>query len=293
LLGSFSFTILGVVFALTITTVFAAWNTTKNTGDTLIAQDWNDLVAEVSHPKLTTTPTCDASNEGRIRYNSTLKIMQYCDGANWAYMVATGNCGTFTDARDSKIYRTVQIGTQCWMRDNLNVGTRINGVQTPTNNATIEKYCYTDSESICTTDGALYTWDEAMAYNPTECNGGICQGICPSGWHIPKDSEQNTLDQFLTDGGQTCSASRNGAWDCNSAGTKLKSGGTSLFDGILAGYRSTDGSFALRGTAAYFWASSQLGGATAWFRGLNSTYATVYRYPSSKQLGFSLRCLKD
>lgn len=62
---------------------------------------------------------------------------------------------------------------------------------------------------------------------------------------------------------------------------------------VFAGYRPTDGSFASRATYAYFWASSQLDGTTAWYRYLYSTAATVNRNPVSQQYGFSLRCLHD
>jgi hypothetical protein len=62
---------------------------------------------------------------------------------------------------------------------------------------------------------------------------------------------------------------------------------------VFAGLRDTDGSFAYRATYAYFWASSQFDGTTAWRHYLGSSYATVYRYPVSKQYGFSLRCLED
>jgi uncharacterized protein (TIGR02145 family) len=104
-------------------------------------------------------------------------------------------CGnSFTDSRDSKVYTTVQIGTQCWMAQNLNVGTKIigsNGYQT--NNGTIEKFCYNDLDANCTTYGGLYNWDEMMNYSTTP---GV-QGICPTGWHLPTMNEWTILTSYI------------------------------------------------------------------------------------------------
>ena len=83
---------------------------------------------------------------------------------------------------DGNSYNTVLIGSQCWMAENLNVGTRIDGVSGPTNNNVIEKYCYVDDPDICDIDGGLYQWDEMTQYSSTE---GV-QGICPTGWQLAK-----------------------------------------------------------------------------------------------------------
>jgi uncharacterized protein (TIGR02145 family) len=198
------------------------------------------------------------------------------------------NRDTVKDA-DGNYYRTISVGAQCWMSENLRTGTMLaSGSTMPANNGIIEKWCYSNDIAYCNQEGGLYHWDEAMAYSTTEG----AQGICPTGWHIPKDAEQYVLEKYLTDAASTCDASRNGAWDCTSAGTKLKSGGTSGYSAPLAGFRNADGTFLDRTTTAYIWSSSQ-SGSIAWSRGLNSTIATVYRYASSKAYGFSVRCLKD
>jgi uncharacterized protein (TIGR02145 family) len=214
-------------------------------------------------------------------------------------------CGTSQVAdADGNPYDTVRIGDQCWMASNLNVGSMITscsggyvGVCTdngetsnlPTEDSTIEKYCYNDTESNCDTYGGLYNWNEAMGYSTTE---GV-QGICPDGWHIPTDAEQYELENYLTTEGNTCDATRNGVWDCDDAGTDLKTGGSSGFEALLAGYRNTNGSFNNLSSHAYFWSSSQNSSTRAWRRYLNSSNTTVYRYFSNKEYGFSVRCLKD
>jgi len=205
--------------------------------------------------------------------------------------ICTGNvctaCGTSTVSYGGKTYNTVSIGTQCWFKENLNVGTRVAGSATQTTScSSIQKYCYSNTESICTTDGGLYQWNQAMCGSTTPG----AQGICPSGWHIPTDAEQYTLENYLQN--TTCSASRTG-WDCSDAGTKLKSGGSSGFNAPLAGTRETDGNFLNRASNTHFWSSSAFDASYAWYRYLFSVYATVGRYDNSKALGFSVRCLKN
>jgi uncharacterized protein (TIGR02145 family) len=211
-------------------------------------------------------------------------------------------CPETTRDEDGNIYDVVQIGNHCWMAENLNVGTRIDSctggyagactdggdtLQNQTDNDVIEKYCYGDDEANCTAEGGLYQWNEAMAYATADGS----QGICMDGWHMPTDAEQNELDQYLTDVGNTCVATRSG-WDCDSAGTKLKTGGTSDFEGLLTGHRDANGSFNDRGAGASFWSSTE-SGTTAWWRGLNSSYSTVHRHAHNETSGFSVRCLKN
>jgi len=187
---------------------------------------------------------------------------------------------------DGNVYDVVKIGNQCWMAENLNVGTRIDGVDEMADTGTIEKYCYGDDEANCTTYGGLYQWDEMMQYTETEGT----QGICSIGWHLPTDAEWYILENYLATG--TCDADRSGDWDCAPAGTALKELGSSDFEALLSGYRSTGTSFVYLGSYAFFWSSSIFGG-NAWRRFLGSGFATVYRGASSQAFGFSVRCLKD
>ena len=198
------------------------------------------------------------------------------------------SCGSSTVAdADGNTYATVQLGNQCWMASNLNVGSRVNGSSNQTNNATVEKYCYGDIEANCDARGGLYQWNEAMQYTTT----AGAQGICPSGWHIPTDAEQHILEKYVWDGTGDCSASRN-SWECESAGTRLKYDGSSDFNALLGGYRATNGSFSNQGTGTDFWSSSE-SGTNAWRRGLNSSYSTVSRGVNDKAYGNSVCCLQD
>ena len=122
------------------------------------------------------------------------------------------------------------------------------------------------------------------------------QGICPVGWHIPTHDQFTTLERAICVSG-TCTTdfpfdTSTTGWRGTNEGTNLKSGGSSGFNGLLAGYRYTDGSFDYLTTSGYFWTSLQ-SGANAWLRDLSSGFATVYRTPYDKLYGVSVRCLKD
>ena len=201
-------------------------------------------------------------------------------------------CDAFT--YEDVEYNVIRIGEQCWMAENLNVGTYVDSIDTGlthsdvSDNSIIEKYCYDNDTNNCDTYGGLYDWDEMMGYVETAGT----QGICPSGWHIPTDAEQYELENYLKDDGETCDASRTNVWDCATTGTKLKSGGSSGFGALLAGNRNYTGSFNNLTSHGHFWSSS-VSGSNAWRRYLNSTESRVHRNANDQAHGFSVRCLKD
>lgn len=189
------------------------------------------------------------------------------------------SCGTSMVADiDGNIYKTVKIGNQCWMKENLKVAKNPQG-------APITRYCYNNDFKNCETDGGLYDWNTAMNKSIMEGN----QGICPDGWHIPKDSEWYVLEKGLAT--NSCSDNKD-KWDCDSAGAKLKIGGSSGFEGILAGYRYPGGTYDDRGVYAKFWSSME-NGINAWHLFLYSGYSTVSRQAMDKRYSASIRCFKD
>ncbi len=99
------------------------------------------------------------------------------------------NCPTTITDIDGNVYTTTQIGEQCWMAENLNVGTMIDSISLPTDNGYIEKWCYNDDPANCETYGALYSWNEMMQYDTLIAS----QGICPNGWHIPTINDWDIL----------------------------------------------------------------------------------------------------
>jgi uncharacterized protein (TIGR02145 family) len=208
-------------------------------------------------------------------------------------------CGSIlTDPRDGQQYPTVQIGIQCWMAKNLNVGTMVNGNSNQTNNSTIEKYCYSNDVNNCYTYGGLYQWNEAMGYTATAGT----QGICPTGWHLPTDAEWCMLTTFLdptvncntwglsgTDAGGKMKETGTTHWNFSNTGATNSSG----FTALGAGYRYDNLNFNNFRYYAYFWSSSEYSSAYGIYRGLGYDYANVYLDNSYKTLGFSVRCLRN
>ncbi len=179
------------------------------------------------------------------------------------------------------------VGSQVWAKYNLNVGTMVTGVTEQTNNGgtnIVEKYCYDDTESNCTTYGGLYQWDEAMKYVTTEGS----QGICPAGSHIPSDNDWKILEMQL--GMTQEQADLDDDWRGTDQGTQLKPGGASGLNLPLAGDRDSGESFDVLSSSGYLWSSSESSD-SAWGRDLYSGNTAVGRFTDDKAYGFSVRCV--
>jgi len=221
-------------------------------------------------------------------------------------------CGDpLVDTRDRQSYTTVQIGTQCWMAENLNIGTMIPGGVYQKDIGTFEKYCYDNLEANCDVYGGLYQWGELMQYSMTP---GV-QGICPTsaGWHIPTDEEWCQMTYYL-DSTVDCDVYGYSGTD---AGGKMKEAGTSHWALPNAGATNSSGFTALPGgwnlnggfeqinQFATWWTSTKTypvtddgGGGpppiiTASMHLLVYDYSEPEKYSFYIAQGFSVRCVKD
>lgn len=185
-----------------------------------------------------------------------------------------------------KTYRTVVIGTQTWMADNMD---RRTGTY----------YCGDGEASNCDVYGALYTWTAARS-------------ICPSGWRLPGDADWMTLERHLGvlegfldhpmayRGGDVNAGGRLKAvsplWR-NSLGWENEGADNATgFSALPSGYRHReDGSWTLPGEITYFWSSTEKDddATYAWIRGLGLTSAGVYRSSIPKTHALPVRCLKN
>lgn len=202
---------------------------------------------------------------------------------------------------EGQVYNTVQIYSQCWLKENLNIGIRIDGILWQIDNDTIEKYCYNNDPANCIIYGGLYQWDEMM--NHTVQAGA--QGICPPGWHIPTDEEWKILEGAVdsiygypdpewdeldyrgSDIGEKLKAQN--SWSNNGNGSDLVG-----FSALATGCRRyTDGGFVNMGNYTSFWSSVQTNTAEAWYRYLEYFEDRTSRYSRLQSMGRSVRCIMD
>lgn len=207
------------------------------------------------------------------------------------------------DIRDNQIYKVVKIGPQWWMQENLNIGTRINGIQGASDNGITEKYCYGDIAGNCNIYGGLYQWNEMMDYSLSDNgNPGNIRGLCPVGWHLPTDEEWKELEMYV--GMNQIEADKTDTWRGSNEGGKLKETGTTHWNDPNQDATNEIGFTALPGSCRYasfdylgnyadFWSSTDGSSDLAWYRGLSYISSGVYRNKADKVFGFSVRCLRD
>jgi uncharacterized protein (TIGR02145 family) len=191
-------------------------------------------------------------------------------------------CGIKQVSYGGRIYHTVSIAPQCWLKENLDIGVMIDSLQDASNNGAIEKYCHQNDTANCTLYGGLYQWGEAMGYSATPGT----QGICPPGWHIPTGADFTTLSSAVLGNGNKLKSVGQGSGV--GAGTN-----GSGFSGLLVGLRDVDLGFIGFGSGAYFWSSAEYDETTAVDMGLNSNDSDISIEQSLKNFGFSVRCLED
>jgi uncharacterized protein (TIGR02145 family) len=199
-----------------------------------------------------------------------------------------------------KVYNTIQIFGQCWIKENLNVGTMITGDQEMADNGTIEKYCYENLPDYCDLYfGGLYRWGEMMQYQTWPG----AQGICPTGWHIPTNEEWKVLEGAADSENSIGSET----WDWTSlrgfnAGLNLKysgswegDAGNDLygFSAMGGGLSWPGGFFSDVGYNGFWWTSSDYDAGNAWFHQFVNYHPGAVMNTEAREKGFSIRCLKD
>ncbi len=191
------------------------------------------------------------------------------------------DCGRKLVTYGGRLYHTVQIADQCWIDENMNVGTMIDEEIAQTDNATLEKWCWSNNPLYCSLYGGLYSWEEAMQYTTTPG----AQGICPPGWHIPTTSEFETLSSAVGGNSNALKALGQGT----GAGTGTN---TSAFSALLAGKWYPG--FLYLGTFGYIWTSDEGTPPNAYVARLYSTNSDIIFEGYDNQIyGYSVRCLED
>ncbi|MBO4436165.1 MAG: fibrobacter succinogenes major paralogous domain-containing protein [Fibrobacter sp.] len=232
-----------------------------------------------------------------------------------AYLNPNIDYGTMTDERDGKVYRTVKIGDQTWMAENLNYADSVN---TPSLKG--RSLCYNDESKNCEVAGRLYTWAAAIdsvnlykEYSIDCGDGKTCTlpdtvyGICPSGWHLPNTAEWETLlvavggELFLTyedkyTSGKTLKSAT--GWFTNELDGENGNGTDSVgFSALPAGTAFIGAyyiNFSYVGEAAFFWSSSEFNTDETIYMSLSNLLRLAkLEHLFNKHYGMSVRCLKN
>jgi uncharacterized protein (TIGR02145 family) len=209
----------------------------------------------------------------------------------------------FIDQRDGKKYKTVKIGDQVWMAENL---AYLPAVHSPTSGSNTEPryyvYGYNGSEVATakqqpnyTTYGVLYNWSAART-------------ACPSGWHLPTDAEWTALENYLIANGYNYDGTKTGNkiakslaattnWsadsDIGTIGNNLSLNNKSGFSALPGGGRDRGGLFEEVGEHGSWWSYTEYDSSNAWGRGFGYDDVLVKRGPGSKSFGASVRCIRD
>jgi len=229
---------------------------------------------------------------------STYFVRTYATNASGT---AYSNTRTITTALppvvdiDGNYYDTVHIGDQIWFKQNLKTTRYKNGGNIPyvlgnsdwQNLTTGAWSYYTHNTSTNAVYGKLYNWFTTKG-----------DTLCPTGWHVPTDTEWSTLTTYL--GGEIIAGGKmksvgTAYWDSPNTAASNESG----FTALPGGFRNRDGSFSNITFTAIFWSATEIDYGNAWLQYLSNSNGNMYRYnfsqynPDGKSSGASVRCLRD
>ena len=243
-------------------------------------------IAEVS---LNTTEYTDGGLGTGLEYTYRVRAYTLLNQSNYSNEETGYINETITDI-DGNVYKTVKIGTQVWMAENLKVTHYRNGDpilnitdNTQWDSLTTGAYCnYNNDPNNAITYGRLYNW-----YAVTDS-----RNLAPIGWRVPTDAEWQTLINYLggddVAGGKIKEAGTT-HWSSPNTGATNESG----FTALPGGARADSGSFDLLGSNATFWSSTETNSNYAWYRRLTYNGASVDRDIGDKRHGVSVRLVRD
>ncbi len=235
------------------------------------------------------------------------QVENFCDG------LPCSGAATVTDI-DNNTYNTVQIGNQCWMKENLRTSRYANGTYLPISfdgNSYTAPYCYNPNNNAnnVPTRGYLYNWPAVMhgASSSTSNPSGV-QGICPNGWHVPSDAEWTQLTSYVSSqtryqcGNNSDNIAKalasttewvgNHFYETCTVGNDPNANNATGFSAIPAGWHGGDETYFYNN--ALFWCATEVSVLGAYYYGISSSLAYVVRDGGwGKDNGFSVRCVRD
>ncbi len=288
--------------------------------------DWEDYNPVSSSSKVTSSSSVILSSDSKSSSSNTssTSVQSSSSSKNEAIssssvsissssVILSGGEGTLKDSRDNQVYKTVTIGTQTWMAENLNYA-----YKGKTSTFDSSSFCYDDDPTNCSKYGRLYLWSAAMdsagtwSTNGKGCgNGKFClptypvRGVCPEGWHLPTEEDFRILSRgtgatwdernfYYIDAGKYLKSTS--GWNDNGNGTDAYG-----FSALPAGIGLQGGPFQQLGYIATFWSATRViesnvddyysDDAFVMTLGQNSDHA--FLPPQDMYFAASVRCLKD
>ena len=288
--------------------------------------DWEDYNPVSSSSKVTSSSSVILSSDSKSSSSNTssTSVQSSSSSKNEAIssssvsissssVILSGGEGTLKDSRDNQVYKTVTIGTQTWMAENLNYA-----YKGKTSTFDSSSFCYDDDPTNCSKYGRLYLWSAAMdsagtwSTNGKGCgNGKFClptypvRGVCPEGWHLPTEEDFRILSRgtgatwdernfYYIDAGKYLKSTS--GWNDNGNGTDAYG-----FSALPAGTGLQGGPFHQLGYIATFWSATRViesnvddfysNDAFAMTLAQNSDHALLWS--QRMYVASSVRCLKD
>lgn len=221
------------------------------------------------------------------------KLVQLCVVALLGYGHAGLYAQTVTDI-EGNVYKTVTIGTQTWMSENLTTTKYNDGTAIP---LVSDDAAWTARDSMAIITQAYYWYDNDSTYNKT--SGALYNGytiitgkLCPLSWHVPSDAEWTLLSAHLggeDDAGGKLKETDTTYWESPNVGATNEAG----FNALPGGYRSMNGKFHLVKGNASWWSSTDGSPEGLWFRAIHNVTSLMIKGVLDKPNGISVRCIQD
>jgi uncharacterized protein (TIGR02145 family) len=265
----------------------------------------NSALAKIEKTPPAIIDVISVTKDGQLNYR---QVVTDADTNNLDIKMIT-SAGSVTDV-DGNAYQTVKIGNQVWMTENFRATKYNDGTPIPLDTSTVTwcfastpKYCFyqntNDADSI-RKYGALYNWYVVSPSNPRK--------IAPTGWHVPSDTEWDTLQNFLIAYGYNYDGTITGNriaksmaaktdWVEHTAsgaiGNDLSKNNASGFSAFPDWYRTYDGTFDGQGTYGFWWTATEYNLSHAYYRCLHHNFDSLFGSFSHESFGLSIRVVRD
>lgn len=218
--------------------------------------------------------TCNLVNEGYFKYQNS---NYHCDGVKWEYATDSLVIDSIVDERNNVLYKTVGIGSQVWMKENLNY-------------IVDSSYCFRDDKELCKIYGRLYQWNANIGSKDEKEN------ICPKGFHVPSSKDWETLKSFVRSTFDRVDYTRIlGTKDGWEKRTEWYIGNEDLvgFSALPSGMRGNRGLYDEEYDAAYFCTTDYTDTSYTAYKLQKLGREYLFGVESAKNSVCALRCLKD